>query len=222
MTYAAMNTQLWNVQKSLDVLPDLLIAFFKVTLLVTVVGTAIAAVLGLILAILRRVLPQPFSGILTFLTDFVRMTPIVVQLMFAYYALTYDAMTIGIVIFGIHYSTYMAEVYRAGIDNVPSGQWEAATALSLPRPRTWMAIVVPQALRATVPALGNYAISMFKDTPFLVAIGVVEMVEAGLIFGGNNFTYIEAITLAGIIFLLASYPTSLLIGRLEKSLAHKQ
>jgi len=72
-----------------------------------------------------------------------------------------------------------------------------------------------------VPALGNYAISMFKETPFLLMIGVVEMVQAGLIFGGNNFKYIEAITLAGIIFLLASYPTSLLIGRLEKRLAFK-
>jgi polar amino acid transport system permease protein len=80
--------------------------------------------------------------------------------------------------------------------------------------------VIPQALRATVPALGNYAISMFKDTPFLLVIGVVEMVNAAQIFGGNNFRYMEAITLAGIIFLLASYPTSVLIRRLEKRLAY--
>src|SRR5690606_17019796 len=144
------------------------------------------------------------------------------QLIFAYFTFTsITPLTIGIIVFGIHYATYMAEVYRAGIESVPKGQWEATKALSMSPTRTWVAVIIPQAVRATVPALGNYAISMFKETPFLLMIGVVEMVQAGLIFGGNNFKYIEAITLAGIIFLLASYPTSLLIGRLEKRLAFK-
>ena len=210
----------WNWDAAFEVLPDLLMGFLKVTLLVTVLGSAIAAVLGLVLAIARRSAPKPIAAVLTLVMNFIRMTPIVVQLLFAYYLfLSVEPLTIGIIIFGIHYSTYMAEVYRAGIDAVPNGQWEASTALSMSRFRTWYAVIIPQALRATIPALGNYVISMFKDTPFLIAIGVVEMVQAGLIFGGNNFTYIEAITLCGIIFLLASYPTSLLIGRLEKRLA---
>jgi len=211
---------LWDWSMAWQVLPDLLLAFVKVTLVVTVLGTLIAAILGLVIAIVRRSAPQPFSGIVGFVVNFIRMTPIVVQLMFAYFAFTsIDPMTIGIVIFGIHYSTYMSEVYRAGIESVPVGQWEASTALSLSRTRTWVAVIIPQALRATIPALGNYAISMFKDTPFLVAISVVELVQAGLEFGGNHFTYIEAITLCGVIFLVASYPTSLLVGRLEKRLA---
>lgn len=149
------------------------------------------------------------------------MTPIVVQLLFAFYALPADIppIAIGIAIFGIHYATYMAEVYRAGIDAVPPGQWEAATALSMSRRRTWTAVIVPQAVRATLPALGNYVISMFKDTPFLSVILVVEMVRAAQLYGGEHFRYIEPITLAGLIFLAASYPTSLLIGRMEKRLA---
>jgi len=211
---------IWDWSMAWQVLPDLLLAFVKVTLVVTVLGTIIAAVLGLIIAIVKRSAPQPISGIVAFVVNFIRMTPIVVQLMFAYFAFTsIDPMTIGVVIFGIHYSTYMSEVYRAGIEAVPAGQWEASTALSMSRTRTWVAVVIPQALRATIPALGNYAISMFKDTPFLVAIGVVELVQAGLEFGGNHFRYIEAITLCGVIFLVASYPTSLLVGRLEKRLA---
>lgn len=211
---------LWDWNLAWEVLPDLLWGFLTVTLLVTVLGTAIAATLGLLIAIARRSAPRFLGVILKFIVDFIRMTPIVVQLLFAYYAfLDVSPLTIGIVVFGIHYATYMAEVYRAGIESVPTGQWEAATALSMSSRRTWIAVIIPQALRATVPSLGNYVISMFKDTPFLLAIGVVEMVQAGLVFGGNNFKYTEAITLAGIIFLLASYPTSLLIRRLEKRLA---
>ncbi|WP_403025472.1 ectoine/hydroxyectoine ABC transporter permease subunit EhuD [Salinibacterium sp. GXW1014] len=214
--------EFWNWDLALEALPRLLTSFLTVTLLVTVVSTAIAAVLGLILAILRMSLPKPLAMILKFVIDFIRMTPIVVQLIFAYFTFTsITPLTIGIIVFGIHYATYMAEVYRAGIESVPKGQWEATKALSMSPTRTWVAVIIPQAVRATVPALGNYAISMFKETPFLLMIGVVEMVQAGLIFGGNNFKYIEAITLAGIIFLLASYPTSLLIGRLEKRLAFK-
>lgn len=114
----------------------------------------------------------------------------------------------------------MAEVYRAGIDAVPPGQWEAARALSLPTTRTWRGVVLPQAIRNTVPALGNYAISMFKDTPFLFAITVVEMVTAAQQYGARTFQYLEPITMAGVIFLLASYPTSILIRRLEKNLAY--
>lgn len=210
---------LWNWETAWEALPILLEAFFTVTLLVTVVSTAMAAILGLGIAILRRSVPAPVDAALKFIVDFIRMTPIVVQLLFAYYLLLdLSPLTIGIVVFGIHYSTYMAEVYRAGIDSVPQGQWEATTALSMSTGRTWTAVVIPQALRATVPALGNYAISMFKDTPFLLAIGVVELANAGIIFGANTFTYIESLTLVGIIFLLASYPTSLLIGRLEKRL----
>lgn len=213
---------IWSWAAAWEVLPDLLLGFVKATLVVTVVGTIIAAILGLLIAMARRSLPRPISAVISFLVNFVRMTPIVMQLMFAYAAFTsVEPLTIGIIIFGIHYSTYMAEVYRAGIESVPAGQWEACTALSMSKGRTWIAVVIPQALRATIPSLGNYAISMFKDTPFLISISVVEMVQAGLAYGGSHFKYIEPITLSGLIFLAASYPTSLLVNRLEKRLAFK-
>ncbi len=160
---------------------------------------------------------------MTAVVEFIRMTPLVVQLVFANLVISPpyvdSTLAIGIWVLGIHYTTYMAEVYRAGIDSVPRGQWEAATALSLPRARTWRAVVVPQAIRNTLPALGNYAISMFKETPFFVVIYVGEMVREAQNYGASNFRYTEAITLAGLIFLIASYPTSLLVRRLEKKLA---
>src|SRR5690625_673962 len=151
--------------------------------------------------------------------EFIRMTPIVIQLLFVFYAVTWEPLRIGIGVLGVHYSTYMAEVYRSGIDNVPKGQWEAATALSLPRRRTWTRLVIPQALRTTVPALRTWATSLLKDTPFLFVIFVPEMVCAAENYGSRTFFYVEAFTLAGLIFLAASYPTAILVRKLENRLA---
>lgn len=212
---------IWNWDHVFAALPDMLWAFLTVTLYVTVLGSIIAAVLGLLIALARKSTPRPVAAILTFAMNFIRMTPLVVQLLFAYYAFTaVPPLTLGVIIFGIHYATYMAEVYRAGIDAVPRGQWEAATALSMSRGRTWTAVIIPQALRSTLPALGNYVISMFKETPFLAVITVTDMVRAAQEYGASNFRFIEAIIMAGVLFLVASYPTSLLIGRLEKRLAY--
>ncbi|HJF14729.1 MAG TPA: ectoine/hydroxyectoine ABC transporter permease subunit EhuD [Enteractinococcus helveticum] len=214
-------TSFWRWDFAWEVLPEMLRSFFQVTLLVTVVGTLIAAVLGLIIAILIRVLPKPLSWLVTWIANFIRMTPIVVQLLVVFYGFVWmEPMTIALVVYGVHYSTYMSEVYRAGIDSVPTGQWEATTALSLPVGRTWRRVIIPQALRSTVPSLGNYAISMFKDTPFLIAISVMEMVTTALEIGGFTYRYIETITIAGVIFLVASYGTAVLVNRLEKRLAY--
>ncbi|CCQ15727.1 putative ABC transporter permease protein [Rhodococcus sp. AW25M09] len=210
----------WSWERAFDSLPFLLEGF-KITLLATVIGFVLAAVLGLAIAVVRHTGPKFVTVPLRMFTEFIRLTPLIVQLLFVYYLLPqFSALQIGITVLGIHYSTYMAEVYRAGIDAVPAGQWEAARALSLPSSRTWRAVVLPQAVRSTTPALGNYAISMFKDTPFLFAITVVEMVTAAQQYGARTFQYLEPITMAGIIFLVASYPTSILIRRLEKSLAY--
>ena len=205
----------------LEAFPPLLEAFLKITLVVTVLGSLIAAVLGLVWAILLRELPSPLSVPLAFVLDFIRLTPLPVHLLLVYYAFnSLSGMTVGVLVFGVHYSTYMAESYRAGIESIRSGQWEAATALSLPASRTWRAVILPQAIRNTLPSLGNWAIAMFKDTPFLIFISVVEMVTAARQFGGQNFTYVEAFTVAGLLFLVASYPTAVLMRKLEKKLAY--
>lgn len=214
-------TSFWRWDFAWDVLPEMLRSFVQVTLLVTVVGTLIAAVLGLIIAILIRVLPRPLAWLVTWIANFIRMTPIVVQLLVVFYGFVWmEPMTIALLVYGVHYSTYMSEVYRAGIESVPVGQWEATTALSMPAGRTWRRVIIPQALRSTVPSLGNYAISMFKDTPFLIAISVMEMVTTALEIGGFTYRYIETITIAGLIFLVASYVTAVLVNRLEKRLAY--
>ena len=209
----------WNWDHAAAVFP-LLLNGLKITVLATVVGMIIAAILGLVVAIARRSGIKVITIPVGILTEFIRSTPLLVQLVFANLVFTqFPPLAVGCVVLGIHYATYMSEVYRAGIDAVPPGQWEAATALDLPRSRTWRAVILPQAVRNTLPGLGNYAISMFKETPFLAFIYVVEMYSAAQTYGGGNFRYMEAITLAGLLFLLVSYPTSLLVRRMENRLA---
>lgn len=210
----------WDWASVAEVLPELLLAFVQKTLLLTVLGSLIAAVVGLIWAFLTRELPRPIAALIAWVVDVIRMTPLPLQAFFLYYLTSWELMTIGIVVIGIHYSSYMAESYRSGIESIRQGQWEAATALSLPKLRTWRAVILPQALRATIPSLGNWAIAMFKDTPFLIVIGVVEMVTTARLFGANEFRYTEAMTMAGLIFLAASYPTAILMRKLEKKLEY--
>ncbi|MFI9487006.1 ectoine/hydroxyectoine ABC transporter permease subunit EhuD [Promicromonospora sp. NPDC052451] len=212
-------TEAWSWEHAAAVLPALLEGL-QITVLATVVGMVIAAILGLVVAVVRRSSLRVVTVPVAVVVEFIRSTPLLVQLVFANLIFTqFPSLAIGCVVLGVHYATYMSEVYRAGIDAVPKGQWEAAIALDLPRRRTWTAVVLPQAIRNTLPGLGNYAISMFKETPFLFAIGVVEMYTAAQQYGGNNFRYIEAITMVGLLFLLVSYPTSLLVRRLENRLA---
>ncbi|HWC23494.1 MAG TPA: amino acid ABC transporter permease [Flexivirga sp.] len=224
----------WNIAR--EAFPDLLKAFLQVTLVVTVAASILSAILGLVWAIALRELPRPLSRLLGWLLGVIRMTPLPLQLLIVTFGivtprgwlahldgpdqLRHRLIIIGIAVFTVHYSTYMAESYRAGIESLPKGQWEAATALSLPPKRTWRAVIVPQALRATLPSLGNWAIAMFKDTPYLLAISVAEMVSEARRIGGENFSYTEAFTIAGLIFLVASYPTAILMRRLEKKLVY--
>jgi len=221
--------QVWDMQYALDILPQILQAFFKYTLVATVLGSILGVTLGLVFAIIRRVHVPVVAPLTTAFIEFVRSTPIPIQLFFVYFALplipvvgiTLSAMTAGVLTFGVHYACYYAEVYRAGIDSVPKGQWEACTALSIPHWRQWQAVVLPQAVRNVLPSLGNYVISMFKETPFLYVIGVPEMVlTAATTIGGATFRYVEPITIAGLIFLAASYPAAVAMRRLEIRLGH--
>lgn len=214
--------EFWSWEAARELAPEIIEAFFTATLLITAVGTAVAVVVGLLLAVITQVAPTILSGPVRWVMDVIRMTPLIVQLVFAKYLVPvdWDMLWVGTVVIGIHYATYMAESFIAGIRSVDTGQWEAARALSLPQGRTWRDIVLPQALRSTLPALGNWAISMFKDTPYLFAISVLEMVTVAQQAGGNTFRYNEAFTIAGLIFLVASLVTAVAVRRLEKALVY--
>jgi polar amino acid transport system permease protein len=194
-----------------------------ITLQVLVLGSLISFTLGLVWAIAFRAPTRFIRWPVNLVTEFIRTTPLLVQLFFLYFVLPewgvqFSALTTGTIAIGLHYSTYTAQVYRAGIEAVPPGQWEAATALSLPAHRTWIAVVLPQAVRRITPALGNYVIAMLKDTPLLAAIGVLELLQQSRLESASTFQYTEPLTLIGIAFVLIAYPASLLVRTLERRL----
>ncbi len=215
----------WDTDYAIDIFPDILEAFLRYTLVITILGSVVAAVVGLLFAIIRYLHVPVLAPAITAFLEFVRSTPIPVQLFFLFYVLpdygiTADAETIGVLCIGVHYACYYAEVYRAGIEAVPKGQWEASTALSIPQRYVWQRVVLPQALRNVLPSLGNYVISMFKETPFLVLISVPEMVQEAKLASQESFRAVEPYTIAGLIFLAVSYPAAVALRRLEKRLGH--
>lgn len=214
----------WDWNYAWETLPNLLEHFAEFTLVATALGSILAILIGLVFAIIRRMRIPVLAQLTTVIIEFIRSTPLIIQLFFVFYALplstgiTLDAMTAGIITLGVHYACYYADVYRAGIDAVPVGQWEASTSLHLAPAVTWRRVVLPQAVRNVLPALGNYVIAMFKETPFLALITVPELVNTAFTFGANTAEYLEPLTMAGLIFLVASYPTALAVRALERRL----
>ncbi|MGV0742486.1 ectoine/hydroxyectoine ABC transporter permease subunit EhuD [Mycolicibacterium sp. XJ870] len=215
---------IWDWEFAWEILPKIVVDGLRVTLVATVFGSLLAYTLGLALALLRRSRIAVVSTAAWGFIEFIRSTPLLVQIFFFFFVLPsfglkFDPLTTGIIAIGLHYSTYTAEVYRAGIEAVPAGQWEAAVALNLPSRRTWTAVILPQAIPRVLPALGNYTISMLKETPLLLMIGVLDIVGAANQVGSRAFRYVEPITIAGVLFLVLSYSASLLVRWLERRVA---
>lgn len=217
----------WDWHTAKAALPALL-AGLGVTLQIVLVGSLIALGLGLLLAAAQRSRARGLARALTGLMLAVRNTPLLVQVYFLYYfalpaaGIEASALVTGIVAIGVHYATYTAEVYRAGIDDVPRAQWDAATALQLSRAQTLRHVILPQAVPPMLPALGNYVIAMFKDAPLLSAISVAEVLTRALDHGARHFRYLEVLTIVGAAYLALSVCASALLARLEARVHDRQ
>jgi polar amino acid transport system permease protein len=210
----------WDWSFVREILPTLLLGL-RVTVLATILGFVLAAVVGLVAALLRRSRRRVVASVVRLALGFIRGTPLLVQLYFLFYilpglGLTLPPLTAGVIGLGLHYSSYMAEVYRAGIDNVPSGQWEAAKACNLGARQMWRYIILPQAVAPMIPALANYLIAMFKETPLLSAITVVELMSEARSVANFNYRYLEPMTLVGVFFLIVSLIAASFVRLLER------
>ncbi|MDR7147871.1 ectoine/hydroxyectoine ABC transporter permease subunit EhuD [Rhizobium sp. BE258] len=205
-----------------SILPIILIGL-TVTLKAAAAGFAIALVLGLVFALLRRSRVVAISWTTAFIVEFLRDTPLLVQLFFLYYVLpdfgvVLPAFLTGALALGLQYAAYTSEVYRGGIEAVPRGQWEAATALNLTRMQAYRDIIIPQAIPRIVPAMGNYLVAMIKETPVLSVVTVMEMMGLANMIGERTFEYLVPLTLVGLIFLLLTLICSAGLHRLQKAL----
>lgn len=213
---------IWDWEFTVDILPDLLRGLW-VTLQAVFFGMSLAIVLGVVWAICRRSDNRLVSWPAGSIVEFVRSTPLLIQLFFVYYVLPEFGVLLppwlaGIIALGIHYSAYTSEVYRAGLDGIPRGQWMAAKALNLTPAQTYRHVILPQAIPPVIPALGNYLIAMFKDAPMLSVITVNEVLTTAKNLGNEHFRYLEPLTIVGAVFLALSLLSGTLVSWLERRL----
>ena len=198
----------WDWEFAWSILPQLL-AGFRITLIATALGAVVAAVLGLVFAILRRSRNRLVARTTSLVVEFIRGTPLLVQLYFIFYVLPdlgirLPALTAGVIGMGLHYATYASEVYRGGIESVARGQWEAAKATNLTARQTWIHVILPQAVPPMIPAMANYLLAMFKETPLLSAITVLGLMNQARSVANSSYRYVEPMTMVGAFFLIIS------------------
>ncbi|CAM5189682.1 Polar amino acid transport system permease protein OS=Castellaniella defragrans OX=75697 GN=HNR28_000823 PE=3 SV=1 [Castellaniella defragrans] len=205
-----------------SILPILLRGLW-VTLEATVLGFAVGAVLGLILAALKSARLRIIAWPARVLNEFLRDTPLLVQLFFLYYVLpdyglVLPAFLTGALALGVQYSAYMSEVYRAGLESIARGQTEAARALDISPLRIFGVIVLPQAIPRIIPALGNYLVSIMKDVPVLSVVSILEVLNVARIIGDRSFNYMVPLTMVGVLYLILTLVASAGVRILDEHL----
>lgn len=200
---------------------DSLLTVSLLTIEVTVIAYAIALVFGLVFAVFKIFKIKYISDAVVTTVEFIRLTPLLLQIFFVYYALpmigiSMSAFMAGIITLGIHYACYCSEVYRAGIESVPAGQLEAAKVLGLPKPVLFTRVMLPQAVPPVIAPLGNYLVALFKETPMLSTIGLVEILYRAQLISSTTFRPIEPLTIAGLCFLVMSVVAALVVQLCER------
>lgn len=192
-----------------------------ITVALALAAYMLALVVGLAIAFGKLSQVRALSRTVHAVSEFVRLTPLLVQLFFAFYVLpeygiALPAAPTGILVIGLHYATYTSEVYRTGILALDRGQWEAARSLGLRNYTIWTRVILPQAVPPMIPALGNYLIQLFKEVPLLSTITVYELLNTANLLANRSFRYVEVLTAVGVIFFAISFPASRFFAWLER------
>lgn len=211
----------FDPQFAVSIIPKILTTLHT-TALATVLGCIGASFLGLTWEILRRS-SRLFRPAIQIWIDFVRCTPILVQIYFMFfvlpeYGIRLPPFAVGTISLSIYYSGYLAEVFKGGIETIPKGQFEASRVLGLSRPQLIWHIVLPQMFRNIAAPMGNYFVSLLKATPYLAVISVPEMLSISLEISSNTFRYTEPMLDVGLIFLTIALIFSWMVRLLERHL----
>lgn len=205
---------------AMELVPPMLAAA-KTTLLATALGFAAALAGGVLVFLLWNSRIRAIAAVTRGYVSFIRGVPLLVLIYFLYFVapsfgLIISPLATGVIAFGLHYSAYMSEVYRAALASVPQGQWEASVALNLSRWDMYRRIIFPQMVPFIIPNTGSYFIYMMKDTPLLASISVFELMAVAQAAGAQRYQYLEPITMVGIVFLVLSLAAAFAINRLER------
>ena len=195
----------WRWGFAWEILPRLIVATGN-TLLAAGLGYAIAVVLGLVLVLAQRTPYRALTMAVREAIEFIRSTPLVLQIFFVFYVgpqfgIRLSPWTSGMIAIGLHYASYLSEVYRGGIESIARANGRRAGRSILSTARTYFRIIIPQALPASLPGMGNYLVGIFKDTPMLSVIGVAELMQTANAIGSETYRFLEPYTMVGVIFL---------------------
>jgi polar amino acid transport system substrate-binding protein len=201
----------------------LLLRGAAMTIALSVLGMALAVVLGLVLVLLRLYGAAPVRWLAQAYVEVVRGTPLLIQLFLIYYGLPQIGIRLnpflaGILGLGFNYAASEAENYRSGIQAIPKGQAEAAMALGMGRWQSLRHVVLPQAFRIVIPPVTNDFIAMFKDSSIVSVITMVELTKVYGMLANSTFDYIGLGLMTAAIYFALSYPASIFAGYLEKKL----
>lgn len=192
------------------------------TLYVSALSIVIAFCIALITAIARLSSNGVAVGIATFYTSFFRGIPLLIQIFILYMGLPQLGFVInpipaGITALSLCYGAYMSEVFRAGIQSIPHGQWEASRALGLHKSKIMRLVILPQALKIIIPPTGNHFIAMLKDSSLVSVVGVWELTYVASTVGNRDFRNMEMLITAAAIYWIMSIVLEIIQGRIERS-----
>ena len=183
--------------------------------------------LGVIVTLLRRCKIAPVRWIMNLYVEFLRGTPLLVQALMVVYGAPQLGINPGrkmlsILALVINSSAYMSEIVRAGIQAIDHGQTEAAVSLGMTRTQNMLYIILPQAMKTTLPAMGNEFVSIIKESSLLYAVGLYELTYQAQKLAATNYLYLETMTVAALVYFVLTFTASRLLGLLERRLRQSE
>lgn len=190
------------------------------TLLLSALTVVFGLMGGLVLALMKTSKIKLLKSFSTAYIEFVRGTPLLIQLYIVYYGIKdIPMLAAGVLAMSLNSSAYIAEIIRAGINSVDKGQTEAARSLGMPVFLTYKAIIIPQAMKNILPALGNEFIVLIKESAIVSVIGIHDLMYNTDVVRGNTFIAFEPLVVAAGIYFVLTFTLSKLMGGLERRLA---
>lgn len=210
----------------------LLLEGLKLTVIVSLVSIAIGMVIGLLVCLMRmskNVVLRVIAGVYIWI---IRGTPMLVQALIIFFGVpqvvrmvisgfTLNALTAGIITLSLNAGAYLSEIYRGGIMAVPKGQAEAARSLGLSQGQAMRKVVLPQAIKFSIPALVNQFIITIKDSSLLSTIGMAEVVNKAKTYVGSTYTYFETYLVVGAMYLAVISILMVISNHVEKKLKYE-
>ena len=198
-----------------------------ITIVVSIFSIALAVVFAVFGALGRLSVRASIYAVATLYVSLVRGTPLIVQILFIYLALPQiipasagiPVIMLAIFALAFNYGAYMTEIFRAGIQAVPRGQIEASGALGMTEAQTMRRVILPQAIRIVIPAIGNEFIAMIKDSALVSLMAVQELLWRAQRVGQSNFRSLETLLLAALVYWILTIAFSVVQDRLEKRMA---